>query len=80
VHDLVWHALSLDGAEQVRHSLVDPNSMGPDPATRSSRHVDIKGALDSNAKLTRELCDILVNFDRRMGRLEEAILPVQVCV
>ena len=37
----------------------------------------ITAQLDKNSKLTDELSSILVNFDRRMGRLEEAILPVQ---
>jgi hypothetical protein len=37
----------------------------------------ITDLLATNASLTQELADILVNFDRRMGRLEEAILPVQ---
>ena len=37
----------------------------------------LKALLATNSTLTTELETILVNFDRRMGRLEEAILPVQ---
>jgi hypothetical protein len=34
-------------------------------------------ALEQHRALTDELCGILGNFDQRMGRLEETILPVQ---
>ena len=37
----------------------------------------LASTLEQHRALTNELCDILGNFDQRMGRLEEAILPVQ---
>lgn len=43
----------------------------------AARAVALAGALDHSRALTDELCAILGNFDQRMGRLEEAILPVQ---
>jgi len=43
----------------------------------AARAAALAGALDHSRALTDELCAILGNFDQRMGRLEEAILPVQ---
>ena len=43
----------------------------------AARAAALAQGLAQNATLTNELCDILGNFDQRMGRLEEAILPVQ---
>ena len=43
----------------------------------AARAAALAQGLAHNAALTNELCDILGNFDQRMGRLEEAILPVQ---
>jgi hypothetical protein len=45
--------------------------------TTAARAAALRGSLAHNRALTDELCNILGNFDQRMGRLEEAILPVQ---
>jgi hypothetical protein len=45
--------------------------------TTAARAAALRGSLAHNRALTDELCGILGNFDQRMGRLEEAILPVQ---
>ena len=44
----------------------------------AARAEALRSSLAHNAALTDELCGILGAFDARMGRLEEAILPVQV--
>ena len=46
-------------------------------ATSAARAAALSAGLAHNRKLTEELCDILGAFDARMGRLEDAILPVQ---
>jgi len=47
--------------------------MGP----AGARAQVLRAALERNGELTGQLCDLLVTFDARMGRLETAILPVQ---
>jgi hypothetical protein len=45
--------------------------------TTAARAAALRASLAHNRALTDELCGIFGAFDQRMGRLEEAILPVQ---